>query len=98
MANHLRSDLDQFRKKAAERPSPDLLRKSQAPQKVAQIVCKDEQPEPHLIPDEILARKPCPIECVFPFHDLLLYCSMSVGEMHNSFVPGAHVGHDEAGS
>ena len=93
MFNKLRTDLDQFHKKTAERPAFDFCGQGKASQKVAQIVRQNKQPQPHLIGDKMLARQPRPVQGVLALLDPLLSRASAVLKMHHSFGSGTHVGH-----
>jgi hypothetical protein len=85
MFDKLRTDLDQFHEKTAERPTFNFCRQHKASHEVAQIVPHNKQPQPHLIGNKTLARQPRPVQGVLALLDPLLGRATAVVEMHHPF-------------
>ncbi len=95
MANHLRSDLDQFGQEGAKRPVFDFLRKDQTSQEVAQVVGQNKESQPHLVRDKTLAGQSRPVQGVLAFLDPLLGGAASIVKVHHPWSLCTHIGDNE---
>ena len=81
MADRLGSYLDELVSERPQRPVLDGLGQCQPPQEVAQVIGQGKKLKPNLIVHKIVARKPCPVQCVFALLDPLFCCPTLVAEL-----------------
>lgn len=96
MAYDPRTYLDQFELHAPERPVGYLNRKGEATQEVTEVICQDEEGQPHLVGDEAAAGEARPGQGILAFFDVLLTEPSLIVEADNAFRFGAQVGDDES--
>ena len=85
VAHNLRPDLDQFLPQRGQRPVTHGSWQHRLTQKVPQVVCQNEQQQPHLIIHKVMARKPHPSHRIFAFLDPLLSRSPLIIKPHHRF-------------
>jgi hypothetical protein len=95
MANYLRTNLDHLLPEGRHRPVADSLRQHCLAEEVPEVVRKDEELQPNLIVDEVMARQPRPLYRILALFDPLLGRSSVVVETNDALLRPAEIGHDE---
>ena len=96
MMDDLGTDLHQFLPQRGQRPVLDLLRQSQRPHEVGEIVSQGVKLEANGIVAERPTRQPRPLDGVLAFLDELLRLAPLIVERHHPLGRAAQVGDDEA--
>ena len=81
MLDYLGPDLDELLTQRPQRPLLHRLGQCQTPQEIAEVVGQGEQLKADLIINEIMTRKPRPVQGVLTFLNPLLRCASLVIEL-----------------
>ncbi len=98
MAHQSTARLDESGLNSRQRPALYRFWQSKPSHEGAQVVGEDEQPQPHLVGYELVAREPSLIERVFAFFNPLFRNAAAIVEADYSFHWIAKVCDDEAHS